>query len=236
MARFVSTDEVAGTTGAIVVVDVIRAFTTAACAFAAGAERVHLVADVADALAFKAAHPGVIAMGEDHGLRPDGFDLPNSPVLALEADLAGRTIVHRTSAGTRGAVAAMGSATRLWCAALVTASATAAAVTASGLGAPTYVITGRFPPRPDRPARSGDDDRLTAEHIESIRHGRDPDRGAVAAAVAGTDEVARTLALGDGHVHPDDIAAATDVDRFAFTMEATITAGHLHLDRRDPPR
>ena len=38
-------------------------------------------------------------------------------------------------------IAAVG-ATRLWCAGLVTASATAAAVRSAGLGAPTYVITG----------------------------------------------------------------------------------------------
>lgn len=99
--------------GAVVVVDVIRAFTTAAYAFGAGAAHVYLVAGVDEALAFKATHPGSVAMGEDHGLRPDGFDLPNSPVLASQADLDGRIVVQRTSAGTQGVVAAL-AADRLW--------------------------------------------------------------------------------------------------------------------------
>jgi phosphosulfolactate phosphohydrolase-like enzyme len=46
-------------------------------------------------------------------------------------DLDGRDLVQRTSAGTRGVIAAR-SATRLWCASLVCASATAAAVRDSG--------------------------------------------------------------------------------------------------------
>ena len=50
---------------------------------------------------------------------------------------------------------------------LVCASATAAALRASPFGAPTYVITGAFPDRPD----GGADDRLTAELIERARLG-----------------------------------------------------------------
>ena len=80
----------------------IRAFTTAAYAFGAGAAEIYLVGDVDAALAFKAAHPGSLAMGEDRGLRPDGFDFPNSPAMVRDADLSGRTLVQRTSAGTRG--------------------------------------------------------------------------------------------------------------------------------------
>lgn len=224
------TDQVADLDGAVVVVDVIRAFSTAAYAFSAGARHIYLVAGVDDALAFKAAHRGSVAMGEDHGLMPDGFDLPNSPVRAAAADLDGRLVVQRTSAGTQGVVAAR-RATRLWCANLVCASATAAAVAASGLGAPSYVITGWFADRNDR---LGTDDHLTADHIDARRRGEHADAAVVAAAVAATDEAAGTLALGAGHVDPADIAFATDVDRFAFAMEVARDADGLRLDRRDP--
>lgn len=111
------------------------------------------------------------------------------------------------------------------------ASATAAAVRYAGLGAPTYVITGDFGDRPDR---NGDDDRLTAAHIETLRLGRAADPTEVAAAVAATGEATRTLALGTGHVDPDDIACATEVDRFDFAMEVTRTSDGLRLDRIDP--
>jgi 2-phosphosulfolactate phosphatase len=61
--------ELDGVDGAVVVIDVIRAFSTAAYAFDAGASAIYLVATVDEALAFKAAHPDVLAMGEDHGRR-----------------------------------------------------------------------------------------------------------------------------------------------------------------------
>jgi 2-phosphosulfolactate phosphatase len=225
--RHVATGAIGAVTGPVVAIDVIRAFTTSAYAFAAGARHIYLVAGVDDALAFKAANPGVVAMGEDRGLRPKGFDLPNSPVRAAAADLDGRTVVQRTSAGTRGVVAA-GAATRLWCSGLVCASATAAAVTAAGLGPPTYVITGWFTDRPDRP---GEDDRLTASYIDAVRRGEGPDPGEVGRLVAASDEARRTLELGAEHVDPEDIAYATDVDRFDFAMEVVRDPLGLRLDR-----
>lgn len=213
-SRNVARWELEGVTGAVVVVDVIRAFTTAAYAFAAGAEAIYLVGGVGEALEFKAARPGVLAMGEERGRRPDGFDFPNSPVALSRADLSGRTLVQRTSAGTQGVVAAT-NATRLWAASLVCASATAAAVNAAGLGEPTYVITGRFSDAPG----SGDDDSMTADHIEAARLGAPTDPTRVATALLATDEARRTLALGDGHSDPLDIEYAARVDAFDFAME-----------------
>ena len=113
-ARFLPRWEVGDVTGAVVAVDVIRAFTTAAYAFAAAARHIYLVDSVDEALAVKRAEPDVVLMGEDHGRRPPGFDFSNSPVAIAGADLSGRVLVQRTSAGTRGVVAAR-SATRLWC-------------------------------------------------------------------------------------------------------------------------
>jgi phosphosulfolactate phosphohydrolase-like enzyme len=79
-ARFLARWEVADVIGAVVSVDVIRAFTTAAYAFAAGASHIFLVDSVDEALAMKAADPDVLAMGEDRGRRPAGFDRqPTSP-------------------------------------------------------------------------------------------------------------------------------------------------------------
>ena len=109
--------------GAVVVIDVLRAFSTAAYALAGGARHVYVVGRVDEALAFKTANPGTLAMGEEHGRRPPGFDFANSPAELSRANVAGRVIVQRTSAGTQGVIAAR-AATRLWCAALVTASAT----------------------------------------------------------------------------------------------------------------
>lgn len=108
------------------------------------------------------------------------------------------------------------------------ASAAAAAVADTGLGSPTYVITGRFPDRPD----SGEDDLLTAQLIERARLGRPLDAAGTAAAVARSPEAEHTLAVGAAHAHPDDIAYATEVDRFDFAMEVKRVEGRLRLVSR----
>lgn len=214
-ARYLPRWEITEVRGAVVAVDVLRAFTTAAYAFGAGAKEILLVDTVADALALLRSRPGTLAMGEHRGRMPAGFTFSNSPVAVAAADLDGRTIVQRTSAGTQGVVAAR-NADRLWAASLVCASATAAAVTDAGLGAPTYVITGRFPDRPDAP---GDDDLATARLIERARLGEPMRAAATAAEVAATDEAARTLALGGTDAHADDVDYAIRVDAFDFAME-----------------
>jgi 2-phosphosulfolactate phosphatase len=186
-----------------------------------------LVDSVDEALAFKAEHPNALAMGEDRGRRVDGFDFSNSPVEVAAADLEDRVLVQRTSAGTRGVVAAR-SATRLWCASLVCASATAAALRSSGLGDPTYVITGRNVG--DR-SGGGDDDVATAQLIERARLGIELDADRTSQFVANSDEAKRTLAHGPGHANADDVAFATRVDLFDFAMEVRRIEGELRLER-----
>ena len=227
-AKFVARWELEGVSGVVVAVDVLRAFTTAAYALAAGASSIWLVGGVEEALTLGRAIAGSLVMGEEHGRRPPAFDLSNSPVEVSRADVAGRILVQRTSAGTQGVIAATG-AHRLFAASLVCASATAAAIRDAELGAPTYVITGRFPDEPD----GGEDDLLAAQLIERARLGQPLDGVATAEAVARSDEAVRTLAVGDGHVHPDDIAYATVVDRFDFAMEVERVDGGLRLVRRD---
>ena len=219
MSRFLPGTRAGEAGGAVVVVDVLRAFTTAAYAFAGGATAIWLVDTVHDALARKAVRPELLAMGEDGGRRIAGFDFANSPWELSQADVDGRELVQRTSAGTRGVVAATG-AQRRWCASLVCATATARAVTGAALGDPTYVVTGR---RDDE--RQGDDDRLTAELIERVRTGEPPRVEETARAVAGSREAAVTLALGAGHVDPRDVELAVRVDAFDFAMEAHAVEG-----------
>ena len=223
--RFLPAIQAPAATGPVVVVDVLRAFTTAAYAFAVGARRIWLVESVDEALAIRTDRPGTLAMGEDRGLRLPGFDFANSPVEIAAQDLTGRDLVQRTSTGTRGVVAAT-SATRRWCASLVCASATAAAVNASGLGVPAYVIAGWF--GDEYPAH---DDMDTAQLIERARTGLPVRAAETAHTVANSREAAMTLAHGAGHVDPADVELATRVDFFDFAMEARQTARGLELTR-----
>ena len=69
-ARFLARWEVADVAGAVVAVDVIRAFTTAAYAFAAGARHIFLVDTVAETMGDGDVHPRDIT----YATRVDGFD------------------------------------------------------------------------------------------------------------------------------------------------------------------
>jgi 2-phosphosulfolactate phosphatase len=66
-------------TGTVAIIDVFRAFTTAAVALANGAARIVMVRSVEEALALRDAGIGQICMGEVHGRPPDGFDFGSSP-------------------------------------------------------------------------------------------------------------------------------------------------------------
>src|SRR5262245_30283057 len=89
-------------TGSVVIIDVFRAFTTAAVVLARGAAKIVLASSVEEALALRSAGVGQLCMGEVRGRAPAGFDLGNSPFEASQAAVAGKAIIQRTSAGTQG--------------------------------------------------------------------------------------------------------------------------------------
>jgi 2-phosphosulfolactate phosphatase len=101
-------DHVAGARdaqGVAVVIDVFRAFSVAAYAFSRGAATVIPVAEVDYARELKRQHPDWLLIGERHARPLPGFDCGNSPTDLLKLDLAGRTIIHTTHAGTQGLTA-----------------------------------------------------------------------------------------------------------------------------------
>ena len=110
--------------GVAVVIDVFRAFTTAAFCVAAGAREIVLVKDPEEALAMKERDRDLFLTGEVGGRPIDGFDVGNSPSHIVGLDLSGRRVVQRTSGGTQGVVAAAAVAREVVLGSLVIASAT----------------------------------------------------------------------------------------------------------------
>ena len=92
--------------GLAIVIDVFRAFSLAPYA-AAGGARLLPVAEPATALDLRARHADWLLAGERFGRRLDGFDFGNSPYDITRADVANRTLVHTTHAGTQGLVRAV---------------------------------------------------------------------------------------------------------------------------------
>ncbi len=165
--RYANLSTCAAATGVVVVIDVIRAYTTAAFALAAGARRVLLTSQVGEALALRSRFPGALVMGEVDGLQPPEFDYGNSPAALACLNLAGQTLIQRTSAGTQGATRAR-SAEVLLGGCFATAAATVRAIRGQCPAEVTLVATGV---RPDDP---GDEDLACADYLAALLRDEQP--------------------------------------------------------------
>ncbi|MFC9295128.1 2-phosphosulfolactate phosphatase [Streptomyces sp. NPDC057011] len=210
-ARFLGIGDLAEAPSVAVVVDVMRAFTVAAWAFAQGAEKIVLAGSLDEALALKARHPDWVALKD--GPAAPGFDTVNSPGLLRSLDLGGRTVVQKTTAGTVGALAVKDSPLVL-CAGFVVAEATARLLRIHRSDSVTFVVTGED--------GQADEDLACAQYIAR----RVTEAGADAAEFvhrAAASRAATELAEGVRQgVHPDDVALCLEVDRFPFAMVATL--------------
>ncbi|HEY1794876.1 MAG TPA: 2-phosphosulfolactate phosphatase [Stellaceae bacterium] len=205
--------------GTVAVIDVFRAFTTAAVAFANGAERIIMVAAVDEALRLRDAGIGQICMGEIGGRAPDEFDFGNSPFEIAAVDFAGKTIIQRTSAGTQGIVAAASRADRLYAASLVTADATVGAMLADEPPAISIVAMG------GEGLTRTEEDEICALHLRNRLEGRPGDPEAVRRLILAGGEVARFHDLARPHLHAEDVEIALDVSRYDFAIRVRIEDG-----------
>ncbi|MCX4391758.1 2-phosphosulfolactate phosphatase [Streptomyces sp. NBC_00053] len=222
--RFLGITELVETPRVAVVVDVMRAFTVTAWAFAQGAEKVVLAESLDEALALKARHPDWVAIKD--GPSAPGFDTVNSPGLLRSIDLGGRTVVQKTTAGTVGALAVK-EASLVLCASFVVAEATARLLrTREGDGV-TFVITGED--------GRADEDLACAQYIAR----RATEAGTDATEFlrrAGESRAAAELAQGVRQgVHPDDVALCLELDRFPFAMVAALEDSLMVLRPRAVP-
>ncbi|HXR64700.1 MAG TPA: 2-phosphosulfolactate phosphatase [Ktedonobacteraceae bacterium] len=151
--------------GIVVVIDVIRAFTVAAYAFAGGAACLWLVRTVEEALALREREPDALLAGEIGGRLIPGFDLNNSPSTMARANVQGKHVIQRTGAGTQGAVGARNS-THLLTASLAVASATARYV--ARLSANTGLPITFLPTETSAGGILRNEDKYCADYIEAL--------------------------------------------------------------------
>lgn len=201
-------------TGTVVVIDVLRAFTTAAFAFHAGAEAITVVSTVEEAFALRDANPDWLLMGEERGLPVKGFDFSNSPVAIANHDLTGRSLVQRTSAGTQGLVQSE-KAEHLLAASLCCARATVAHIGTLRPERVTLVITGAHLGHAIR----GDEDRACADYLEALmREEEPPDSDSLRRRVRQSWAGRKFTDPGQPQFSPIDLDYALAVDRFPFAM------------------
>ena len=206
--------------GTAVVVNVYRAFTTAAVAFARGAERIILVPEIGEVLAFRDGGLGELCIGEVGGVRPYGFDFGNSPYELSRADVRGRTLVQSTRAGTVG-VSLASCADRVYAGSLTIASATAAAVLRGRPRLVTIVAMGW-----EGRTRT-DEDELCALYIKNLLEGRSQDPDAVAALVRAGAHSQKFDDPDQPHFHPSDREIARDADAIGLAIRVKREDGLL---------
>jgi len=200
--------------GTVVVIDVLRAFTTAAYAFAAGASEISLVSTVEQAFTLKQRFPDILLMGEDRGLPIDGFDYGNSPTPFLTENLTGKRIIQRTSAGTQGVVGSI-NAEILLASSLCCANATAKYIQSCATKVVTFVITGNWS------ADHGEEDRACADYIEGLLTREKIDQSVIVKRVRESAAARKFLdPNNDDFPLPDlEHALAIDITDFAMVSE-----------------
>lgn len=191
-------------TGTAVIIDVYRAFTTAAFCVAAGAREIILVERPEEAFTLKSQDGQLFLTGEVGGEPIPGFDAGNSPSAILGFDLSDRRVVQRTSAGTQGVCAAV-AATSIVLASFVVAAATARYVASVGEDV-TLVAMG------EKGALSTHEDEACAAYLETLLGRGEPVR-------PGFIEPIWLSERGWPDWFPRrDAELALEVDRFSFAL------------------
>lgn len=209
--------------GAVVVIDVFRAFSVSAYALAAGAVCCRLVREVEEAKALAGRIPGSVMSAEVDGLPVDGIPISNSPTQITRIDLRGRVLVQRTSAGTQAMVAAT-RAERRYAGSLVVASATVREIREAGCELVTLVAS-----RPDH-----DEDVACARLLEALLLGQPAPAGLFEALYASPryQEVSSGVRAG---FPSTDCSLALMTDRFDFAMPVDTDELGIRVTARPAP-
>lgn len=196
----------------VVVIDVLRSFTTAAVVLAQGASAIYPVEALTQAKAMLEKFPNPLSIGAVGGGDPaPGFDFGNSPSALQHADLLGKTVVMSTAAGVRG-LQRFRQARHLYAASLVCARATADVIRAVGGQHVCFVITGEWVDR------DGDEDIACADYIESLLLGASVTPADFSRRVRESDFGRRFTAGSWPNLPLADLELAAQADLFDFAM------------------
>ncbi len=212
--------------GIVIIIDVLRAFSTAAYAFSRGAREIVLVSTVEEALTLKLQIPNSKAMGEVGGLAPEGFDFGNSPTFINREDLSGITLIQRTGAGTQGAVRSENAEVML-ASSFVVATATVAFINNLRASEVTFVVTGKT-------FSGGDEDLACAEYLEELLKGNNPDTKSFIKRVFDSRDALQHLDPLELAFPRSDLDYCTKIDKFDFAMPITREDGKLIMHCAKP--
>jgi 2-phosphosulfolactate phosphatase len=209
--------------GIAVVIDVLRSFTVSAYALAGGARECRLVKTTDEARALAASIPGALVSAEENALPLPGIAISNSPTQITAADLKGRVLVQRSTAGTQVAVAVR-EGVDIFAASLVVARATVQACLVRRPAQVTLIASADHP-----------EDHACALYFEAVFRGEAPDAHRLLQGLRESERYARAMSGSWPGFPPTDLELSLVPDRFHFAMPAVREAGYLRLTRSDQP-
>ena len=213
--RFLEEDTLKGCLCAVI--DVLRATSTIITALASGAKEVHPCLDIEEARRGAAKMPKGTALlgGEERGERIPGFDLGNSPLEYLSADvIAGKAIYFYTTNGS-GAIrkAYAGCGRPVYVAALINMSAVSSAIVKAAASGQNKGITTLCSGRYGKP--SSEDNFCAGLMIDKISRGL---RGVGIAPQMTDDASAATKSAAANRGHGLDVLYSSEHGRFLESL------------------
>lgn len=199
--------------GITVVIDVIRAFTTTHFAFTRGVTQIFPVETAEQAFAMRQQHPRALLAGEIDALPIDGFDFGNSPWEVDNADIAGRTLIMRTTNGMKATLNARPCA-GLFVTGLISAQATARTIIARD---PAHVLLVASHP-------TGDEDMACAEYLSHLLGGPGISRDQAISRTLHARSAIKFLEGRNPRLRAADIEMAARCEATGFAMEVTSEA------------
>lgn len=208
--------------GLVVVIDVLRSFTVSAFALAGGARECLLVSTVDEARRLAAQIPGALISAEEDALPVAGIAISNSPTQVQSADLRGRTLIQRSSAGTP-VMAAVWSAESTFAGSLVVAGATVQACLSRRPSLVTLIASADFP-----------EDHACAKYMEALFRGRRIELAPLLQPLRDSPRYQKVISGRWPGFPPSDIELALTLDRFDFAMPVSRYGPQLKVEKEFP--
>lgn len=198
--------------GLAVIIDVFRAFTTAAHVMTNGAERIFPVGRVEESFELKRLHPDWIQIGERGGVMVEGFDYGNSPYEVSLVDFSGQTVIQTTGSGTKGVVSAS-RADAILLGSFVMAGAIVRYIRKVQPKVVSLVAMG------NRGVEPNEEDESCAEYIESLLGRRKPDFAEMKRKIRASPTGTKFFNESMPQFREEDYRLALELDRFDFVLK-----------------
>lgn len=206
--------------GLTVVIDVFRAFSLACYMINQGAKRIIPVDDIETAYRLKTENPDYILVGERQNKKPSGFDFGNSPFQVRNYSFDGKTVIHTTSAGTKGIVSAVFS-DEILTGSFVNAGAIIEYIKKKKPQEVSLVCMGYSAKHPI------EEDNYCAQYIKNTLENRSSDFEQMVKTIRNTSGKRFFIDDMQEHCPSEDFYLCLDLNRFDFILKAEKTSGGL---------